>query len=153
MKNLKIYLTFLFALFLASCSTTLQNVGGFYVRGYDFIKYTEQGFLFTPETYLGTYDSIGLIHVDFIPEVREAQTPQGQRPPQRSGYDRITHGGKYYYVQQPNTEDIIDHLYELSVEMGANAVTNFNVSSRSWEGVSDIRIVTVSGFAILRTDM
>ena len=138
---------------IAGCSTTLENTGGFYVRGYDFTKYTEQGFLFTPESYLGTYDAVGQIHVDFIPEVREALTPTIQRPIQIEGFDRITHQGKYYYVEQPNTAKIIDHLYELSAEMGANAVTNFSVTSRAWEGISDIRIVTVSGFAIRRTDI
>jgi len=153
MKNWKSLSVILIIAIVAGCSTTLENTGGFYVRGYDFTEYTEQGFLFTPESYLGTYDAVGQINVDFIPEIREARTREGQRPVQIPGYDLIRHDGRYYHAQQPNTQDIIDHLYELSVEMGANAVTNFYVSSRSWEGVSDIRIVTVSGFAIRRTDI
>ena len=138
---------------IAGCSTTLENTGGFYVRGYDFTEYTEQGFLFTPESYLGTYDAIGQIHVDFIPEVRDSRTHRNDLPRQIPGHDLVSHGGRFYHVQQPNTAEIIDHLYELSAEMGANAVTNFYVTSRAWEGISDIRIVTVSGFAIRRSDI
>ena len=149
MKNLKSLSVLIIVAAIAGCSTALYSPGGFHVSGYDFTQYTDKGFLFTPEKYLGTYDAIGQIHIDFIPRVQEAQSQLVEI----EGLDIIYYGGIYYYVEQINTSDVINHLYEQASEMGANAVTNFNVSSRAWEGISDIRIVTVSGFAIRRTDI
>jgi hypothetical protein len=41
------------------------------ISGYDFTSYTERGFLFTPEQYLGDYDAIGLLSLEIIREVKK----------------------------------------------------------------------------------
>lgn len=38
--------------------------------GFDFTKYTAEGFLFTPLTYTGLYDSKGIVRVEVYPEVK-----------------------------------------------------------------------------------
>ena len=36
--------------------------------GFDFTAYSDKGFLFTPETYLGEYESIGIVTYSITPE-------------------------------------------------------------------------------------
>ena len=51
------------------CVATLKFIPAEeYFMGIDFRPYTEQGFLFTPEKYLGEYESIGLVDLISVPE-------------------------------------------------------------------------------------
>lgn len=139
---------------ISSCATTSDIDGGIHYSAYDFRDYTEKGFLLTPETYRGNYESIGMIRVDFIPNIQSARTgQQGQRPAPRDGHDVVSIGTQFYYVEKPNHQEIIDEIYNMVVEMGANAIINFRLDSEPIGGHSQILRVIVNGFAIKRTDI
>ena len=62
------------------------------VSGYDFTSYTEKGFLFTPEQYLGDYDAVGLLNLEVIPEVRKL--PYGTKSTEQ-GWETIIGNTRY----------------------------------------------------------
>jgi len=123
-----------------------------YLTGYDFTEYTEKGFLFTPETYLGQYESIGIISVVFQPQVERIPRDQS-RTEERPGFDVVYIGAHRHYVEKPNTDEIIDNIYEQSSGMGANALVNFQIDMQPMEEYPMVIRTVVSGFAIKRTDI
>ena len=115
--------------------------------GYDFRPYTEQGFLFTPEIYTESYDAVGLVEITYIPRVIENQSDG--RPNPMNGYRIIIAGTKYYYIELPDTEKLIAEMYDLADGLGADALSNFNISSETvYNGNTAIETVKVSCFAI-----
>jgi hypothetical protein len=75
------------ALILASCSPTKrpQYARDTEGRGYDFTVYTQQGFLFTPESYNGRDQSIGSLPVTVWPEMRREKQDEFDDPAARTG--------------------------------------------------------------------
>lgn len=49
------------------------------VSGFDFTDYAEKGFLFTPESYSGNYQSMGLITVTLWPKVAKKEVVERTR--------------------------------------------------------------------------
>lgn len=145
MKIFFLFLNALMIMFLLSCSTASKFEKSVYYYNYDFRKYSESGFLITPEKWLGDYESIGIIEIEIWPEVD--RTKLKLQPGQF--YDS---GVSNKWVYTPiNTEEIIDSFYKTAIDMGADAITNFNLS----EFIADYGSVTapgkrVSGFAIKR---
>lgn len=132
-----------------SCSgpETIARDEVFTVTGYDFSEYTEQGFLFTPEQYRGEYQSIGLITVTQWPAVRK--TEQKVRTSDGAGYKTE----EVFYHEAINVEKTIEEIYKIASDMGADAVTQFNVTPTSrTNGTLNVPGVEISGFAIDRTD-
>lgn len=117
------------------------------VTGYDFSEYTDKGFLITPEQYLGDYQSIGLITVTQWPEVKEQEV---MRPvPGKARMQRVTkmdHG-------EINVRKAIDEIYKVAKDMGADAITRFDVTpTERKNGTLVVPGVEISGFAIERED-
>jgi hypothetical protein len=142
-------------LIITGCATTSVELWQTELRsyGYDFRPYTEQGFLFTPEKYLGEYEAVGLVDIVYVPEIIKSSS-EG-RPPNRDGYRIITSGtaagGGYYYVEIPDTDRLIAELYDLASGLGADALTNFNMATETlFNGGVSIPTIKVSGFAIKR---
>lgn len=138
---------------LSSCASTNLETWDTELRssGYDFRPYTEQGFLFTPEVYTEPYDAVGLVEITYIPRVIESRA-EG-RPNQMEGYRIITSGTKYYYIELPNTENLIAEMYDLADGLGADALSNFNITGETvYNGNKAIETVKVSGFAIKRLE-
>lgn len=96
------------------------------VTGYDFSEYTDQGFLITPEQYLDDYQSIGLITVTQWPAVRktERRVPDSDSP---NGYRTV----EEFYPEDINVEKAIDEIYKIAKDMGADAITRFDVTPTS----------------------
>lgn len=139
------------AITLTSCASSNLETWDTELRssGYDFRPYTEQGFLFTPEVYNDPYDAVGLVEITYIPEVIEAKSEN--RPNQVDGYRIITVSTNYYYIELPDTEELIAEMYDLANGLGADALSNFNITGETiYNGNVAIETVKVSGFAIKR---
>ena len=69
MKKL-LYLSLIFAFFTYSCKTleTTSIPKKEILSGINFTKYTQSGFLITPEKYNREYESIGLIDLVYMPK-------------------------------------------------------------------------------------
>lgn len=143
MKNLIIVFA---AFLLLSCApvTTIQRTSQF--TGIDFRKYTDSGFLFTPEKYNGEYESIGIVNYKLLPSA-ELVSPN----------DDPTYNGPYAkrWVQEDvYIGQVIDSLYVRSVEMGADAIMNLEVIYETEERATTPPVTlhgwTARGFAIRR---
>lgn len=136
-------------LMLSGCgsSGTVAREETTIVTGYDFSEYTAQGFLITPEQYLGTYESMGMITVTMWPEVRKEvriryKIDNGQRVPVEE---------ETFVVGELNVKKAIDEIYEQAKGMGADAITRFNVTYTSrLNGDLIVPGTEISGFAIKR---
>ena len=90
MKKLICLLIISTSLILTNCapsSGVSESPENYPVYGYDFTTYSEEGFLFTTETYLGEYESIGLIEIPYRPEFIRAEVPSGTVADQWEGYE------------------------------------------------------------------
>lgn len=113
------------------------------VTGIDFSQFSDKGFLFTIDKYLGEYESIGIVEVDFVPEAY---------------YFTVAGQGQQMYNNQVNQKKVdlevaLDRLYDICVEMGANALTQIEFDDykllypRTFININGIKI---RGFAIKR---
>jgi len=135
-------------IFFTACSgpKTVARNEVINVTGYDFSKYTDQGFLITPEKYSGKYQSIGMISVTQWPAVRK-QERHIQSSSNKRGYRVV----EDYYPEKINVKKTIDKIYKVAKNMGADAITNFNVTPTSRKnGTLVVQGVEISGFAIKR---
>jgi hypothetical protein len=117
------------------------------VRGYDFTKYTEEGFLITPEKYEGEYESIGVLRVSVWPRIEYEST--GDSSPPRPGPDDTER--RWVTTDPVSRAEVIDSLYSRAERMGADAITRFESDVVTREEANVTRIgVEASGFAINR---
>lgn len=132
-------------LLLISCASTEPMPESINTFGFDFSEYTEEGFLITPEQYLGEYQSIGLIRTVMWPRVY--RVPSGSTDDQGNpNYD--------FRTEELNVEKAIDEIYQQAEDMGANAITRFDITSTSRRnGDMIVEGAEISGFAIKRTDV
>ncbi len=146
------YLTlFLVATSLLSCSSTEPRDRSVRVNATDLTRYTEKGFLITPDNYPGEYQSVGYVSVEVEPK---AEVMKDDTEP----YDGMVEGplvtsqDRVYY-DPPELRAALDSLYEKSTSMGADAVINFQQEGYEivYSGAS-LPALRVSGFAIQRNN-
>jgi len=122
---------------------------------FDFAPYTERGFLITPQSYDGSYQSIGQITLTIWPRAVETKIESiAERVAGR--HDSTAQSGTWV-VEQITTEELVESTYNEARRMGADAIVNFNVSTQTrhlsgrYSG-QDLRLTgyNVSGFAIDR---
>jgi uncharacterized protein YbjQ (UPF0145 family) len=156
MKTSIISYSILILIAVSACSPSLiiWEEAQYLVSGYDFTEYSQSGFLFTPEPYLGDYESMGLIEIVYVPSVKQHAAVWSQQTASlanQPGSHRITVFNKPYQVSEANSEDIIRILYEVATDLGANAVTHFEIKNHTLDNNgTPIPSVRVSGFAIKR---
>jgi hypothetical protein len=126
-------------IFFISCAPKVNFIESSTVTaGFDFRPYTAKGFLITPYQHLGEYESIGMLSVTIWAEGM------------RNIEDK--------FVFKPlDTRDAIDSLYMVAVEMGADALVSFEVTSVTADWPSGGTVIKqpgirASGYAILRQD-
>ena len=121
------------------------------VSGYDFSGFTERGFFFTPLEYKGDYQSIGLIQLTYRPEARFVEVVLGAQLKAGEYY-----GMKKWELDQVDPEKVLEELYNVCIEMGADALTQMQFT---WfdetfaQGTQEpvvIGSLRISGFAIKR---
>lgn len=145
------------SLIVSACSIKLKHIRGYESKMVlDFTKYTEQGFLITPFKYLGDYESIGIITVKVMPEanfiskkIMKAKYPASSA----DEYDLE----EWWEIEDINSEMVIDILYESAVEMGADAIVEFDIeviNQRYGYGIAANPVTLygyeMSGYAIKR---
>lgn len=144
MKNLLIVFVAFLLLSCAPAVTKVPRTSQF--TGIDFRKYTDSGFLFTPEKYSGEYESIGIVNYKLLPAA-ELIAPYGD--PSYNGPYAKSWVEEVIYIGQ-----VVDSLYVRSVEMGADAVMNFEVIYETEERATTPPVTlhgwTARGFAIRR---
>jgi hypothetical protein len=151
---MKKLLVVLLAFILTSCSSSKLTDWDTDLRssGYDFRSYTAQGFLFTPETYTEPYNAVGLVEIIYQPEIKYISPSLGV-PTSREGYRLMTFGTQNYLVELPDTDILIDEMYELATNLGADALTNFQITNELiYNNDAPIETIKVSGFAIKRLE-
>jgi hypothetical protein len=118
------------------------------VNGFDFTEYSKQGFLFTPESYNGEYESIGLIEVAFYPPV----TKDTLRINEEKWDSWLRSEFSRWYVGVISSNELLDSLYNYTNRMGADAVINLRISETEpkTNGVVLYSGIKASGFAIKR---
>ena len=156
-------LTLLLAIGLAlnSC-TTLEELS--YIPreeklfGIDFTKYTTQDFLITPEKYLGNYESIGLITYEYLPAAEYKNIGFKINPfydPTNQNSKRTVPDTKWVF-EDVKIEQVMDSVYKISKNMGADALVNFEIKVKSDPVGANAKNpttrfgYTISGFAIKR---
>ena len=135
-------------LILNGCATTKLKFipAEEYFMGIDFRPYTEQGFLFTPEKYLGEYESIGLVDLISVPEANYVPLQQFSDGSTRSKWQ----------INEINIDKELRKYYELVIEMGGDGIMNFRSEkvTRTYTGTMGYPItiegIRISGFAIKR---
>lgn len=117
--------------------------------GYDFSEYSEKGFLFTPNEYSGDYESIGLIQLTYSPEARLSTV--SEHIPGVGKKERTQ------WITDPiNADKVIEDVYNLCIEMGADALTQMKIepySENHAQGTMNpltLSGIKISGFAIRR---
>ena len=140
-------------MFLTSCAPVITSINPETLFiGFDFRKYTEKGFLFTPEKYSGVYESIGTVRYVHVPGAKLTEYLK------RSNYDGTNTMQKKWVIDSASVSHGIDSLFSLASSMGANAIMNFVViPATRTHSVDTMGIVTIegydiSGFAIRRKE-
>ena len=137
------WLIILISFALVSCSSIKPMEEQITVSGFDFTKYADQGFLITPEQYLGEYESIGMMNVTIWPSVSESAKASASGVTER----------QRWYIGPLNVDKAIDRIYQQAKDMGADGIMRFNVKSiEQFNGSLRIEGAEISGFAINRTD-
>jgi len=169
------------AIIVASCATPIPKTKEYkreveehdsYVsQGFmDFSKYSEKGFLITPFKYDRPYKSIGFIRVTLYPEIKKInEVAPGMHDTGNADTIRVkriedsidqykymivvTPDNKKYKVSRLKQNMVIDEIYKVSKNAGADAIVNFDFD-RDYETNGSIthEVLEVTGFAIKRTD-
>jgi len=143
MEKLQILLTL--TILSISCSPSLTSISKqITVTSFDFTKYNDEEFLFTPDNYLGDYESIGLLSVEILPELKKV-SGQNLKPGQFYSPDML-----WEYVAVSSGE-ILDTLYSKAKSLGADSIVhlNFEIINLVYRNVS-VPGIRASGFAIKR---
>jgi len=144
---MKKFILFLFiAAFLSGCTVMDEIPARTNAYFIDFSKYSDKGFLFTPEGYLSDYSSVGIIEINMFPTAKNV------------GLDKITpHTRNVFNVQggwimeRLSVSDIVDTVYSRCISMGADAVINFRIDVISENYAPPlVNGLRVTGFAIKR---
>ena len=121
-------------------------------HGIDFTEYSAKGFFITPEKYQGDYDPVGLLRFAISPEaVLEKLTI-----PERVGSMMLVQRYKWK-IEEINYAEVLEFAYDTSIEMGGDAITDFNIDYDTnylvnTEGYPDLDLPSyvITGFVIKR---
>ena len=149
-------LLFLFTL-ITGCVSLNQIYSSKLLYFIDFTPFTEKGFLITPEKYLGSYESIGLINYETKPGAKYG-TIYKVNPTYIAGSGQAPYIPTYEWKQDTILiADALNEVYEICISMGADAIMNFNseIIEDNYSMIEHpvvIRGYRITGFAIKRKD-
>lgn len=149
---MKSIIFFIISLFLLSCSQPREISKQVFVSGYNFTAFTSKGFLFSPEQYLGDYESIGLIEVEIYPGVEKTNSKSDEEENRMDTWSRdseFEYGWRY--TDNITPDEVLDSLYSITSLMGADAVVRLDITRVSIvQNKITLPGIKVSGFAIKR---
>lgn len=145
--------------FISCTNINFAQSGGYTFNGIDFREFTEKGFQFTPENPEGEYQSVGIIEVDFYPEIVEIDINTYNTAKRNGGYvignkdysvqrTYLNNTAEYFAIEKFNTDSLLNEIYELASGWGANAIVNLRFESESFTTGITWSKVSVRGFAI-----
>jgi hypothetical protein len=113
---------------------------------FNFKKYSDKGFLFTPHSYLGDYESIGLVSVMLSPSAKINKINTGNKNSDGSPIFK-----KVWNIDKINVDEALDSLYFLANKLNANAIVDLEIKeiSQSYNDInSDVPQVTIFGYKV-----
>ena len=114
------------------------------VSAIDFTPFTEKGFLFTPNKYLGDYESVGIIYFNYHPEAKLVE-----KVIQKSEDDIDNIKTEFWEVAQYDPNVLLYDVYTACVSMGADALTEFSFKGvQSHYGSGTIKPISIDGISI-----
>ena len=156
----RLILASIISLLLMSCGPTLTELQTIYESknfyAIDFTKYSQNGFLITPEKYLGDYVSIGIVRYEAYPGANYRLISNKPNPDYKLNSmvpQMITIKG--WSIDKISIQEVLDGMYDQCKQMGADALINFDIKYETipYTGISNpvtINGYTISGFAIKR---
>jgi hypothetical protein len=164
----KLFTLLFFVSLLASCAVQQKfaySPKSVTINNLDLRKYTDKGFLFTPDKYLGEYSTIGII--SYVSKAGAKQTFGQINNPyykiNKNNYQTPEFVMGTSWVEEPvYTSDGIDSIYNYCSKLGADAVEELNItytvkefvgfpSTTSYgERTTYIMEITITGVAIKR---
>jgi uncharacterized protein YbjQ (UPF0145 family) len=142
-------------------TTTPTYTAGKFVYAYDFREYSSKGFLFSPYEYKqGQFDIQGIVSISLYPEVikhtgKPTDIEINKANDEGYFFQKTTIGGElsYYRIQSLTSEDAIREAYLLAIEMDANGISDFEISTelvQAEKGLITVAVLTAKGVAIKR---
>lgn len=121
------------------------------ITGIDFTKYTAKGFLFTPESYMGQYESVGQFSAVLYPQIVKEKN-RGLHPETVKGienFKQVNVDGIEWLIERVTLDEVVDSIYSYALKLGANAVVSFKIDLvPRVNGALFYNCYEVSGFAI-----
>ncbi len=135
----------LFCLLLTGCQVThIPRTSTSFII--DFAKYSNSGFLFTPDGYSGKFKTIAQISVTIYPAAYQLPSVAAGTAKPPKGYYQVDN----YAVEKLDPAYIVDSVYTMAKNMGADCIMNFSIHT-VWTKSSPILTgYEVSGFAVKR---
>jgi len=146
---------------MTSCTVQMKEITK--IQGYtimnkiDFRKYSDKGFLITPEKYSGEYHAVGMIDFIKMPAavyVKRTRLDDNNKPVTPE-FGHPAEIDKNWVPENINMDAVLEDLYKQCVALGADAIINFNLEPNSvlHAGITNpvtIEGVRITGFAIKR---
>lgn len=110
----------LFALFIACNTKPIYISQRVEYYGFDFTKYRSNDFLITPDTYLGKYESVGLVSIVYYPGAEFKKVESDKKNPEGESYNEWR-----WICEEIDPALALDKLYKKAVSLGADAIVNF----------------------------
>lgn len=110
--------------------------------GVDFTKYTERGFLITPEKFLDEYESVGTVRYILIPSANYVTINRSVHS------DGSVAERKQWVSRRVTLAQGLDSLYTMARSMGANAIINFEAKEATRSYPSLVNPITLSGYEL-----
>jgi len=139
------------AFIILSACTSIKHIPGYEkLTGLDFRPFADKGFLITPYVFNGDYISIYMVNYVIMPEANYMPAN-----PDNVGTGDYTSGS--WTFKKLNIETALNNIYETCVEMGADALMDFQLQSNKeyYTGINNpvtVNGIQITGIAIKRQE-
>ena len=133
-KSLNIFtILVVFILLLSSCASQSLTNRSEEIKTFatDFREYVEKGFLFMPDEYFGEYEVKGMITAELHPEVIYVKGIKNKDSNQVATTFYNNNEMVTKIITLPKIDDLIEHVYNTSIEWGGDAFTHFETDIKT----------------------
>ena len=135
--------------------------------GYDFTKYADKDFLFTPYEYKEGYSFLATITLELIPEITNigsnsesvsynymGKSVKIKKPIFKKDVDNYyveEVNGVLWYIEIVDAKDAIEEMYNSALKFGANAIVSLDIRKEVRNNIQlSYSVPIISGYAIKR---